>query len=535
MATEPTTVTAIDPPIAMATETPSETAALSPLVDLTVDTLSAAELIGRGYDIYGPHNVSSVLPTAILDPVKAGTKTINFGGREVLVPKYVTFTSNSLASFVEDAGLTREGYQNSIAANAMVKAGRGAFSGQMEASFARQFATSNQFSFAYRTLYNEVGQLGLVLNGDFLSQAFLDAVAALPDRAEDSNLDRFVRFFERFGVYYVSTLGLGGSLEYSVAVQNTSSLTAIQAAASITAEYNGLFVSGGVSAGIQATAEWKSYRSNRQVSLRAEGGDAEFLGQLVGASPDDATDSGRAVATTMAYTQWLGSLKTLPAAVFFRLRPVWELAGDKERVLEDAFDLIGRVRRPRLVISASTREVPVILLGDRNLNLPSPPQNFSGFQAVVVDRTSLAVRFNNSYSLPTNRLIGNSFNEIYGKMADDLTRGGFTSNSDNFLLLATFGWTDQAPPSAQFYPILRAAGGGEEVKRWLDTVPGGNSGLSGTAVYVFAGIFNSGPDAGSEAFARTDFNRLSVDLEVFLYRRSSTGRYTLGRGASQVQ
>jgi hypothetical protein len=91
----------------------------------------------------------------------------------------------------------------------------GAFSGHVEAAYGQQVAESSQYSFANMSFREALGIL--VIEGlaerQYLTDEFTAALKALPDKADQSNLDRFAEFFQDFGAYFVSKILVGATLE----------------------------------------------------------------------------------------------------------------------------------------------------------------------------------------------------------------------------------------------------------------------------------------------------------------------------------
>ena len=498
--------------------------------------LSQANFLGEGFDIYGKYDVISSAITPLFDPIKAGTTTFDFLGREYVVPSYVLPAEDTQGFYKEFTGETRDSFQNNLSQRAEVHASYGAFSGQMEESYSSQFASNSEHFYSYRSFYTRLALLQLIPDNldQYLTDYFQQRVEQLPTTLDPNDIEPFADFFDDFGIYFISEVTLGGSLDYYVAVSKTSKMSTTEISGKVKLDYNALFQSAGVSAEVKNTQSWQSYSANRSVNIAAKGGDPPLLAKLTGVDPDQPNSTSVSI-----YNQWLDTIDTNPAITDFKLKGIWELCGDKRQVVEQAFHEYGRAMRPRMIIEISSEpgNAPMIILSG-DIRPSTPPEYPQGYQLVVLDRTNpspAGVRLNKYYTFdltsPHPFYYQNAQN-MYNQMLSDIQEGGF-DNMKYFLVLASFGMSGNAPPPSNVYGFLRAAGGGSQLQGWVDIADPGST-YERWVVYALTGVPNLGPSTGVETFGGNDFssNEFHRTLEVLFYRQSGSSLYSLGAGSS---
>lgn len=488
--------------------------------------LSQANFVGQGFDIYGAYNIKTSRITLLFDPEKAGTHEFTFLGKTYALPAYIDGAENTEATYLEETLNTRDEFQNTIAAHAKVNASYGAFSGQMEAAYSRQFTRNNEYMYSFRNYYTRLATLFIKIETQYLTDYFAQRIGELPDHVTQENLIDFEEFFEDFGAYFTSEVNLGGSLDYYVAIDKLSSLTTHEASAMLKAEYRALFASGGVSGDIKVSANWQKYSASREVKIMASGGDPALLTQLINLDP-----SNPGLDSVQSFSEWASSVQLHPAIADFQLKGIWELCGTKRQVVEEAFGLYGSKMRPRMNVEASYETIPLIILGNQ-IKPPSDPNSTVGYQMVIIDRSNLTpggVVFNRYYTVPSTGYRYTHFEAMYNQMGADILQGGY-DNPNYVLALASFGMPWNAPPTSSFYGLLRSAGGGTKLQGWMDmTDPGSFSG--GQAVYILVGIFGLGPNTGVEALGDDWRGTPVAELQVFFYGQRGTDLYTIGSGS----
>jgi hypothetical protein len=327
------------------------------------------------------------------------------------------------------------------------------------------------------------------------------AIAALPSSFSSDTQGAFFRFFDRYGTHYVSQVKVGGRLYYYVAVAKSFLKNTEKIGTDVTLEFNALLVSGKA----QSKAEWstltKAWTQNRTVHIEAVGGAPDTL--LLAAPEFD--DNRSAI-----FSKWVDSIKSDPATIDFELRPITALfPAEQSEVIEQAMNayfadnlLVVESRSSNLPFPEPPKptHLPVVTLGS-SIRPDVPPRHNFGFQLVVLkpEADNYSVFLNKYYSI--DLYLTNDYTAIYSQMLTDLLRGGYTQ-AGFLIVLASFNWSWQAPPTSDFYAFLRSAGAGSALQSWMDGAQNPGSINSQDSLYILIGATASGPGTGSEALAK---------------------------------
>jgi hypothetical protein len=495
--------------------------------------LSQANAVGQGFNIYGTFSTDSLI-RPLFNFQKAGMQTFTFLGVEYEIPAIVNGIEDTASYYVSGTALSRDELQNSLAAHAKVEASYGAFSGAIEATYTSEYEQSSEYYFSYNNFYSQLAYLQINPDTEFLSDDFKTRLSELPGSVSPENLHVFEDFFNTFGIYFTSKIVLGASLSFYVSTQKVSQLSKQDIDASINAEYNGLYTSGSIAADVQTSTQWKSYTENSQVSISSLGADPVKGGYL--AKLSEAERFQPTAATVEAFNAWLDTIKTDPKIVDFGLTGIWELCGNRRKVVQEAWDLYGRSMRPKLVINTSTTlypgqpyNVPTITIG-RLIQPDKAPANGMGYQVVVLkgDITKPeSTIFNRYYSIDANTWF-NSFRNLYQEMATDLKQ---YNEEGNILILSSFNLNWDAPPTPDFLSLIRSAGAGEKITQWVSNSDPGSA-VGNPINVMLVGIFGQGTDTGVEfvqRYADTTAHATPAQLEVLFYKRTDGSGYTLSQ------
>ncbi|MFE4629500.1 MAC/perforin domain-containing protein [Streptomyces mirabilis] len=494
--------------------------------------LSQANALGQGFNVYGTFSADSLI-TPLFDLRASGSQVFTFLGRDYQIPGIASGIEDTTTYYLATVSDTRDSFQNSIAVHANVDASYGAFSGELEAAYSNEYATSREYTFAYRNVYAQLARLQLSPAVQYLTKEFTDRLATLPFSLTSENLEPFEDFFNTFGTYFTSEVTLGASLGFWVATEKTSEVSDTEISAALSAQYEGLTQSGSISADITNTAGWKAYSTSTSVSLQAVGSDPTKGAKV--AALDPWNPSPGSVAT---YSAWIDSIATDPALVDFRLTGIWELCGPRRKVVQQAWDAYGTTMRPNLVVNAITSlsppvspVTPAITLG-RLIAPAAPPKDNAGYQAVVLDGTditgSASVLFDRYYAMNASTW-PNAYAALYDEMYADLSAGNLTTGG-NVLILAGFNVNWNAVPTPGFVNVLRAAGCGDRLDYWLTHNDNGSS-LGTPATVIVVGIFGQGAGTAVETIQAEPWSPpTAAQLEVLFYRRTDGNGYAIGPG-----
>jgi hypothetical protein len=488
--------------------------------------LSQANTLGQGFDVYGVYGAESLLrPIFDLDIVP--TSVFTFLGKDYEIPSIVNGIQNTSSVYNAGTFVSREGFQAKIAAFAGVDGKYGAFSGQLRASYSTDYTRSTEYYYAFKNFYARLGQLQLKADSLFLTAEFSHAVSQLPNTISQQSLPAFADFFARFGAYYTSQVSLGASMEFYNGVYKATSDTSDQIAAMFEAHFTGLFASGNISSGITSSKEWKSYLENSTLSIATTGGDAVSAAHLQSIDTRSPSE-----VTVNAYDAWLETISANPAVSEYKLSGIWNVCGEKKTLVQQAWQLYGTSMHPRLTIETANpaAQPPTITLGYQ-IKPAGRPARLSGWQVAILDRRDVSsaskVVFDRYYTFEEQWPL--SFQSVYQTMAHEIRESEF-ADGEHILLACAFGVPYNCCPGSDFYSLLRSAGAGQQLQRWVMGADPG-SGNKVQACYAMIGVFNEGADTGLEDFRYSYDQNLNINLDAYFYRVAYGLPYTLGLAA----
>jgi MAC/Perforin domain len=495
----------------------------------TVEQSEILSWMSVGFNIYGAYDIGSALNAVIFDPAKAPVKDkVTPVGK---LPKYLDYRPQGESKLLVISAESRESYQDQLAARASVEVGYGAFSGHLEASFDSSVAQSANNSYSTISFQNMFGH---VVQTDFdeayLSDAFLKRLKALPDKTSPETLPAFSDFFKDFGAYFVSRITLGASLDYSVAINKSSRIETQKVTAKAEAEYDGLFVSGKVSAEMSSDKEWQTYRSERRTSLRVRGGADEERAMLNRINPKSLDSF--VPATKQNFDEWQATTPLNQAVTGFSLTGIWEACGAKRQLVEQAFREYGKMMRPLLHVSTtqSNQKAPAVYLGGMEAQNKTAPGNL-GWRVLAIDRkdpSPRGIRFDKLFSVEHNDFIL-GYRTMYNDMSRELAR--FRSN-EYFLVFSAYGMVDGFIPPPDIQNLMREAGAGEMLDSWAKSVPTpGTTYIRNKINYTLVGSPGIGPGSGVEISNISPVSEpasKNSTLEMYFYSLGSGRPYVLG-------
>jgi hypothetical protein len=123
-----------------------------------------------------------------------------------------------------------------------------------------------------------------------------------------------------------------------------------------------------------------------------------------------------------------------------------------------------------------------------------------------------------------------AYERMYDAIVADIDSGGF-DNLKHVLVLASYGMSKNGPPNYEAYSLLRSAGGGPALQKWIEEADPGSSMNQNPALYMLVGVFGLGPDTGAE-LVRYDDPETIDQLDVYFYRQRGATYYTFSAGSS---
>ncbi|GHO41923.1 MAC/perforin domain-containing protein [Ktedonospora formicarum] len=522
-------------------EDPGDASYLDANTDSDTPALSQVGFVGQGFNVFGPRDLIDGLITPLLDFTDADTSTFTLLGKEYLVPTGIKAIQNTQGYAESGVFLSREGFQNNIAAHLGVGGSYGAFSGEMQADYSGEFSTNSQYMYAYTIIHYPVAVLQLLDYLPYVKSEFAERVTQLPDQVTDTNLSVFSRFFEDFGVYYTDKIVLGGSVELYVAVSQSETLSKQKVEAMFQAQYESLFETGSLNANTKGSVEWQNYSNNARnhTVIKANGGALTAIQQVQDIDPWNPSASALSL-----LQNWSSSVEAHPSVTDFSLKGIWQLCGSKSTAVHEAWQRYASILRPRLTIQTSSQvsynapkpAPPVITLGRHILPVDAPTSPM-GYQVVVLENKNLispqGVLLNRYYGIPTNVDPVSGYQNMYDEIAQDLR--AFSAGS--VLILASFGLDADfgISPHMSIHGLLLSTGAGSQLQQFEHNPNMGSRGpywVTNPANYILVGIIDNGPNTGIELFSPQAQNEKTVnsDVTVNFYRTSFDTTYTLGPG-----
>lgn len=509
----------------------------------SIPELSQSNAVGQGFDVFGEVNTNSFL-TPLLDPNKAQKKVFTLVGKDFLIPTYINPIENTSGYYEGGTYMSRNDFQNSVAVNVQATAGYGLFSGEMKAAYKNEFSSSSEYAYTYNNFYSSLAVLQLAEYSGYLRDSFVKKVADLPESVTPDNLNKFIAFFNEYGIYYTDKIELGGSLEFYVSVAKSAQMSEQEISAMMKAQYDGLFVKGSISSEITSKESWKKYSENSQYHISVTGGDPSLAGALTSINPLDPSQS-----TVNAYKDWLNSVSTSAAITNMKLKGIWMLCGDKSRVVQEAWLTYSETIHPKITLETSSYitfwpitqkpVTPIITVNGFNAQPSVSPISPVGYQALILsnDAESPRILYNKYFSLDPNSYnwMTSSYPDLYQRMTDELSNTEFNKKG-NILILCSFGLGLNLCPTEPFYRFLKLNGAGSELEYWeTHCDPGSQMGnqnywMVSSMNYVLASQLGNGPDVGNEVFdyAKEWNSSVNTQLTIYLFKDSINGKYTIG-------
>lgn len=425
-------------------------------------TLPNVICAGQGFDIYGKYDTSS-FPGSLFDP-QAPSSPQEVNGQVYMVPDYMEAINIAKDEETKDSDSSREEFQASMSATAGISGKYGAFSAHFTSSFSSAQSSVSEYMYAHTLYYDWIYQIQLKTPGSlvpYLSAAFKKAVEELPEAADiPQQLGEFTRFFSAYGAYYTRQVTIGATLEFYVAVSNSTSLSTSDVRATMDAHYKGLFSSGSINAAFQQTEVWKSYINNSIIELKVAGGD-EATRALLDAIDEKAPSQ----QTVNAYNAWKSTKGDAPIATYFQLSPIAKLCGKKEDVVGEAWGKIWPTLHPNMYIEttsdSSPTSDPLVMISNQSspITPTNPKTSNCGCMVAVLNRSTLATKFARYYCLEPDQA-KLTYPAMYSQIAYDLSSAGY-NDPNNLLVFVTMGLIAYAVPTSDCYSLLLSAGAGK--------------------------------------------------------------------------
>jgi hypothetical protein len=457
-----------------------------------------AELLGYGFNVFGSYDFASATRPLVMLGAFADWNAPN--GQVYKLPSEVAAGGgvSSASSYAFEAA---QDFAAHFQSSAGVSGSYGAFSSSFSTSY--QSDQRSQQSYCWAMVESKV--ISWVLNLAFSPNTVRPDVLSdpdftnLPSTYDSTNAHLFFAFFNKFGTHFLSSIDVGGTLYYYFAVSRSASYSSNDIRVSASAEYNALIAKVKVEADAQwsrTSSNWTQNRQSHAVTVPAVSSLVSWVDPAAGTYDQNGD-----------FASWQTQVTNFPVRSAFRLTPISALfSGSQATALQQAYLVYACTR---VLVQTTPPSDPTIIVGGKTIvppgGYPQPPALPSsgptfydgGWQLVVLDRKSLAVKLNNFYPLNNNGLTSTWPDVTYDKMTADMQP--FMEAGSYVLLASTARMDGGGNPNNAFYGVLRSFGAGAQLDNWM----GISHGCSGSFVaYALLGV--SGMPNARESFVWTD-------------------------------
>jgi hypothetical protein len=452
--------------------------------------------LGWGFNIFGNYfptvrNGSAKLQTRLIDATTVGSpEDVTVNNKIYKKPEDVVVGTghgfNGQSSVFSSKTKVVEHWQE----EAEVQGSYGAFSGGFKESFQSSSQEENEVNYCLYEANSLVYSLQLANpSSTMISQEVLND----PDYSQmlnllkqgiginDTNQSIYFKFFQKYGTHIITSVSMGGYLNYYASASKSYAKTDQQFEAQINAEYGALFKASGSGSWNNVSEQWME---DRQAAIIGYGGDPSSpLVSDILANWTTNTDYSK------DFAAWVSSIPSNPSPIGFSLYPVASLfSGQESDLLYNAY-LAYASALMSIRISATPAQISVIWNGN-TLAVPEPgTSNLTGGFWVVIDRQT------KEYKIVAQ---GNDYSQV----PDEVMNQKNKTPSPLVLVCLPLGttgvgWGGGPEPTGNLVNFLRLCGAGDA----LDTVlawPGWGETIYANGYYCLIGVIGSGPETGQE-------------------------------------
>ncbi|MFP2959193.1 MAC/perforin domain-containing protein [Myxococcus sp. 1LA] len=448
--------------------------------------IPGSSVVGWGFDIFGTYSTES--KTQQLFAMRDDGKQWSYNGTPYLVPDNVVVELVSQSEGESSLFESRSEVQTYFSAKAGIHGSYGGFSGQFEASYDMCSKHDTAYTYGLYQMNFQAWRLDLqeVSQEALAPWVVSDPDWQVPESFNPSTRSRFYRFFQKYGTHYVSSVSVGFRMYFSLAVERSYESNSQTISSKLDLEYKALF------SDTKATAEatWKkvgqSWADNTLTSVSAQGGTSQLL---------DAIEPGYLDNYQQLLSEWRVTAEQMPAAVDFKLRPIWLLfTGAQATALEEAYH--GYLHE-RIYGEAKSDNALIMVRGKAQVPATPTPPRTSGFQVCVLDRGTLEPVLNQYLPLQWE------YEELDGYSAKAYQVLEPYMGPEYLVVLATYGMLGYWFPRGALYQALLSIGAGGALKQW-EAMSMDNDRNSYGVNYLLVGTPTAGPGTGVEAISVGD-------------------------------
>nr|BFE57855.1 hypothetical protein GCM10020063_023810 [Dactylosporangium thailandense] len=460
--------------------------------------IPGAEVLGFGFNVFGEYDPSS-RTSPMFDVQYDASREWQSGGVTYLLPANAAFDPSGASYGEVSAFSSRQQFEQHFTAKVTTGGRYGFFSGEFTAQYNHLTTSDDDYQYGLLESYAKIWSLDLK---DSSARALADWVTedpdyqAVPDSFSDDNAHLFFRFFDKYGLYYITGVTVGSRIYYSSSVSKSYGYSEDEIKAKLKLEYKAVLTE----ARGEAQSDWKrvgrDWTNRREVRLYTLGGDSSILDALAPGFDDSFNDE---------YKRWQNSVAAKPAVVDFRLAAIAKLfSGTKAIAVQQASDAYIRSR----LYAESKTGTCLLSFNGRQLLPPGGGDRVYGFQLAAIDREKLTKAWAKSYSVRGDT----SFTQ-YQARYDEALMDLIPYRNDKYIVaFTTWSMFGVNCPTEYFYEFLRELGAGPGLQDWagvrdlrLQDPTWGSADIA-HCNYALVGVPGSGPGTGIESFSRAGSN-----------------------------
>ncbi len=469
------------------------------------ETLLQANVLGQSFDLNGELSPKSCIEPQV-DARKAKMIEISFFDKKFSIPEYVSFIFNPSAEVSEIRANDKQEYLNKLTAKAKIDTKFTFFKSQFELDFGMTDKTTTESSYLKKSIVAHIAKLNLTEENKFTNQTFLDAVSALPKEITAENLDKFVLFFEKFGLYYTKSITLGGNVNIFYKIDKSTKLNEKDIKAIIDAQV-GAVKTGSFNLTTDLKKKWEEQKSSFEINIKAAGGSSEYIQKMTAIDMKEMSEK-----STSCYEDWAKSVNQFPSITSIELSPIYNLVpADRYDVIRRAFELFMPQFNPALSLSVRSSSYilpvdldridrPIIKLNDQILvadNVSRAKKDISGYQVLILENLDgkLVPAYNHLFTIDlAHKYWSSIYKEFYDNMAAEIRKTNLLVKN-NILIVCSYNISINCCPTGDFCDLIIECGAGEKIRFWRSHCnPGSMTGayyVSSPVHYILASQIGS--------------------------------------------
>lgn len=370
--------------------------ALEPNINL----IPGASILGFGINVARASGPSDVTARIVTIDEAHGT-TVTEHGVDYLLPANVSLVDDSITELTYSTFSSRREFSEHMAADAQTDVSGWGFTGEFDAAYSSLTKGESMEAYGLVEANTRLWMLSAQsIQTLALEPSFAKELSELPTEFNTQTQQAFFNLFNKYGTHLVTTSKVGGRLQYSTAVSQSSGFSKETAEANIKLEYDAVFAH----ASAEGHTDWEkiseNWFSSRSAKLLSIGGNTSVLSKAIPPSDPKVPVNYHDLVET-----WAASVVITPSVIGMHLQPISHVAPVAQAALLDKAlskylndgmygnnTMLVHLWTPPQHITDSSSS---ILIGSRNVTPPNEPtkEQLSNFWVAMADETG-EIKFN---------------------------------------------------------------------------------------------------------------------------------------------